>query len=125
VPPKKITIQDVSLIIAVAVLGVFLMLYTVGENGGYFTLSLDGDETTYSLSENKELTVSSAGYNYTITVQDGAVSVSEADCPDKVCVKTGAISRTGQTVVCIPGRLILTVGGDALSDDALSDGIAG
>ncbi len=115
-PPKKITIQDVFLIIAVVLLGVLLMRYTVGESGGNFTLSLDGEETSYSLGKDRELDVTSAGYHYTVTVKNGSVAVVEADCPDCVCVRTGEISRTGESIVCIPGHLIISVDGELSSD---------
>ncbi len=65
------------------------------------------------LSENTEFTVTCAdGYN-TVTVKDGAVMITSADCPDKVCVKTGAISGGAVPIVCVPHRLeIRIVNGD-------------
>lgn len=57
-----------------------------------------------------------AGFNQ-ITVRDGEIFVSDADCPDKVCVHTGAISGGAVPIVCLPHRLeIRVVNGDGSVD---------
>lgn len=68
------------------------------------------------LSEDTEFTVKcNDGYNV-ITVHNGKISVSEADCPDKVCISTGEISG-GLPIVCLPHRLeILVTNGENKTD---------
>lgn len=64
---------------------------------------------TVPLSEDAEFTVNcSDGYN-TVTVKDGEISVTAADCPDKVCIRTGAISGGGVPIVCLPHRLEIKI----------------
>lgn len=63
---------------------------------------------TLPLSADTELTVDCGnGYNV-ITIRGGKISVSEADCPDKVCVNMGEISG-GTPIVCLPHRLEIRV----------------
>ncbi len=50
------------------------------------------------------------GYNL-IEVGDNQVRVIEANCPDKIDVKQGYISRIGETIVCLPNRLIVEIKG--------------
>lgn len=70
---------------------------------------------TVPLSEDCEFTVTCAEGSNTVTVKDGAVMISAADCPDKVCVRTGAVSGGAVPIVCLPHRLeIRVVGGDGL-----------
>lgn len=74
-------------------------------------ISVDGKTVMeLDLSEDQVLTVdgASGGYNR-IQVRDGAVSVLEASCPDKVCVHTGTVRYPGETIVCLPNRMIITV----------------
>lgn len=73
---------------------------------------------TLPLSENTELTVECEnGYNV-ITIRSGKVSVSDADCPDKVCVNMGEIS--GSTpIVCLPHRLEIRVVNGKSDTDAV------
>lgn len=49
-----------------------------------------------------------------VLVADGKVTVSEADCATQVCVHHRAISRVGESIVCAPHGLVVTVvGGEA------------
>lgn len=41
---------------------------------------------------------------------DGAQILSSA-CPDQVCVKTGKITKSGETAVCLPARITLRLEG--------------
>lgn len=68
------------------------------------------------LNENSEFTVNcEIGYNV-ITISNGKISVSAADCPDKVCVDRGEISG-GAPIVCLPHRLeIRVVNGKSVVD---------
>ena len=54
-----------------------------------------------------------------VTVAGGEVFVSQADCPDQVCVLHGPLRRTGGPIVCLPNRLSIewAAGADV---DALS-----
>ena len=46
-----------------------------------------------------------------IVIQDNAVYMSDADCPDKLCVHTGTIHKTGETIVCLPHRVVVEITG--------------
>ena len=48
------------------------------------------------------------GYNL-IEIGDGEVRVIDADCPDKLDVKQGFISKPGQVIVCLPNRLVIEI----------------
>ena len=74
-------------------------------------ISVDGKAVMeLDLSDDQVLTVDGAGGGYNrIQVRDGAVSVLEASCPDKVCVHTGTVRYPGETIVCLPNRMIITV----------------
>ena len=61
------------------------------------------------LSEDCEFVVECETGTNTVTVRNGEVCVSAADCPDKVCVRTGAISGGAVPIVCLPHRLEIRV----------------
>lgn len=62
-----------------------------------YTLDLQVDQTKSVVSEN--------GTNV-ITVKDGRIGVTEADCPDGYCMDRGFCS-SGAQIVCLPNRLII------------------
>lgn len=81
------------------------------ESLSWAEISVDGKTVMeLDLSEDQVLTVDGAGGGYNrIQVRDSAVSVLEASCPDKVCVHTGTVRYPGETIVCLPNRMIITV----------------
>jgi hypothetical protein len=50
------------------------------------------------------------GFNL-IEIGDEKVRVIEADCPDKIDVKQGYISNIGETIVCLPNKLVVEIKG--------------
>jgi len=51
-------------------------------------------------------------YRETVLVENGRIRFESADCPDKICVRTGWISKKGDTAVCLPNRTIIKIEGD-------------
>lgn len=47
-----------------------------------------------------------------LVIKDGYASITEASCPDKVCVRTGKIHKTGELIVCLPNRVVVSVEGE-------------
>lgn len=58
------------------------------------------------LSVDTHVTVESANGTNVVTVKDGKVAVTEADCPDHYCMDRGWCSG-GAQIVCLPNRLVL------------------
>lgn len=56
------------------------------------------------------------GYNL-IEIGDERVRVLEADCPDQIDVEQGWISRKGETLICLPNRLVVELKGLSTSDE--------
>ena len=71
----------------------------------------------------RSFVVEGVGGTNTVTVRPGGICVSEADCPDQVCVKRGWLEGGAAPIVCLPHRLVIELvsGG---SEDAL-DAVSG
>ena len=74
---------------------------------------------TVRLKEDQELTFTSdnGGYN-TVTVKDGKIAVTEADCPDQYCVQRG-FCGSGTPIVCLPHSLVIEFLGEQEIDGLL------
>ncbi|MDR3238474.1 MAG: NusG domain II-containing protein [Clostridiales bacterium] len=44
-----------------------------------------------------------------LQVKDHAIAFRESDCPDKICVHTGTISRPGQMAACLPNQTVIRI----------------
>lgn len=108
--------QDGALLIIVALIifAMFAILRLTGAQGAYVTLTQDGVTIgRYSLYESQVFDVTNAdGHTNTVRIEDGAVSVTDADCPDRLCVRQGTISRSGENIICLPHKLTLTITAD-------------
>jgi hypothetical protein len=53
-----------------------------------------------------------------IARNNGSISILEAPCPDKVCVNTGKINRNGEKIICVPNKLVISIGSGESEYDA-------
>lgn len=115
---KKIR-YDILLIAAVLLAAGLLWLFTrPGGQGAWAVVTVGGEEVArYPLSEDVTVTLGGEDYNV-LQIEDGAAAVIEANCGDHTCVRTGKVSRRGETVVCLPHELVVEIvgGGDAAFD---------
>ncbi len=44
-----------------------------------------------------------------LRVENETITCDNADCPDKICVQTGAISKPGEIIACLPHKLIIEI----------------
>ena len=102
------------LIIAGAVYGYTLLTRT---EGAEIEISYDGELfMKRSLSENCVLELERDGMTNTVVIKRGAVCVSEASCPDHVCVNSGWKRYDGEMIVCLPNKFVVTIVGGAQSE---------
>ena len=111
---KKIK-NDIVLVLAViiAAAGIWLGAELLKEEGAFAVVVVDGTETArYPLDTDAEIRLESAngGYNILI-IKDGKADITEASCPDHVCVDQRAISRTGEAITCLPNKTVITIEG--------------
>ena len=96
-----------SLLAFSAILGILFLF--IQPEPKYVSVRLDGMEIT-RMPLNQDCR-HSIGSGNMIEISGGSVRMIYADCPDKICVKTGSISRSGQSIVCAPHKLVVTIVG--------------
>lgn len=117
--------SDIILISVVLLTGVFALAFQrlSMKTGRTVKVYLDGKEIkSFSLDEDTEYKIvgvsDSEGQSdgsdefeeYNILVIKGRKAyISEADCHEQICVKHNAISKTGETIVCLPHSLVIEV----------------
>lgn len=85
-------------------------------------ISVDGEVYgEYSLKEEQEIKIGDS--NVCRIEEDGTVVMTEADCPDHLCVKQGKIKQFGETIVCLPNKVILEIARDDKNEEQI-DSIA-
>lgn len=105
---------DIFLFVAIIVVGLAAAAWLAfhSESGDKVNISVDGKPyATYRLSENRNVVVRRGGKVNIITIHDGKVSMSEASCSNQVCVQHRAISATGESIICLPNKVVVSIEG--------------
>ena len=105
---------------ALVVLAVLLLALGLGARPYFAAKSAGETVERCALSTYEGGTYKSRGYTLTVEVADGAVYVASSDCPNQDCVHSGAISRAGQSIVCLPARVAVTLEGAASDYDLIA-----
>ena len=105
---KRISRNDVIfLAILLAVVTVFLVVYertgTRADAGACVRVTVDG--SVYGTYAQDGVTTN------VLTIRDGRADMTEADCPDKLCVHQKAISKNHEMIVCLPNKVVVEVTG--------------
>ena len=110
------------ILIFAAIIAVCLAVWLLPRGGGRTALVYQDGTLLYTLDlrQSRTLTVTGPAGENIITVADGEVFVSRADCPDQVCVKHGPLRETGGPIVCLPNRLTIEWSENDAQIDALS-----
>ena len=99
----------VLLFVSLAAVGITLL---TSAEGASVMVEINGEKVAeYSLASEGEFALN--GGTNILVIKNGEAYLIYADCPDKVCVHTGKIKYVGQSIVCLPNRLSVTVIGDS------------
>lgn len=107
---KPFTVLDAIIVavLALALVGVFIWLF-VREKPSTVIITAHDYYRELALDSDAEVLLE----HLTVHVSDGRVWVTDADCPDKTCEHTGEISRAGQTIVCLPNGVVVSITGES------------
>ncbi len=96
------------LLLAAAAAGLWFFLGRTP--GAWAVVRVEGREIArYSLAQDGVYPLN--GGTNVLTVENGSAAVTQADCPDKICVEQGRVRYTGQCITCLPNKLTVTLEG--------------
>lgn len=104
---KPFTVIDVAVVATLIALTVLCALVIFRKDGKTVVISSPSGTVTRPLSVDADIELQ----HLIVHIKGGKVYVTHADCADKICEKTGAISRAGQSIVCLPNAVTVTVTG--------------
>lgn len=113
-------------VILVVCLALFLGLYVFNpNNGNYVQITQSGTViATLPLDRDSEYDVENGGeITNTVEIKGGEVCVTYADCPDQICVDHSSISKTGESIICLPNEVVVSVIGQDGNENEI-DGVA-
>lgn len=70
-----------------------------------------GNQVVYKVNLSREQTIDLSEFQISAIIQvaNGKIRVVESDCPKQICVRTGAIQFQGQTIICVPHKVLIYI----------------
>ena len=69
----------------------------------------------------ERIELSDGSYNV-LEIKDGKADVTEASCPDGICVDHRAVSKQNQSITCLPNKLVVEIrNGEDSEIDAITN----
>jgi len=116
--------NDILLIAALLLLalGLWALLRLTKPAGAEAVVTVDGAiVATIPLSIEARVPIGAErGFLNVVEVAGGRVRVLDADCPDRLCVRQGWIRYDGESIVCLPHRLVVSIRGGGQDLDAVA-----
>lgn len=106
---KLITKKDLILLLVVLLAGVLgIVVMNSADKGKSAEIIVDGEtKEIISLEENFQKQVNGV----VVCCENDEVYIKESDCPDKVCMRSGRISKSGESIICAPNRVAIKING--------------
>ena len=111
--------NDILLIAIVLVLALGIWCYTLlsRQSGGEAVVSINGEEVLrLPLNKDTSITLGEGEHINVLVIENGKAAVTEASCPDHVCIDQGWVSYSGQSIVCLPNKLVIVFVGETEVD---------
>lgn len=106
------------LLLAVILLVVFQQVWS--GDSAVVEVTVDGKKYgEYRLDKDQTIEIHDTNL---LKIQDGKADMIDADCPDRLCVEQKAISQNGESIVCLPNQIVVTVTtGEQAENDAVAN----
>ena len=114
---NDIILAAVLLLVAVAGL---LLFKRFQQPGDFAVVYVDGAEIVQlPLDKDAEFVINGVGGTNTLVIKNGKADMTEADCPDGICVDHAPISKVGDVITCLPHKVSVTVKTNKQSDSEI------
>lgn len=106
-----------AVIIALALVGCVVFMLITSSSRGSKTAVITCGEIQRELSLENDGVFEIEGAE--LEVKNGRIRICNADCPDKLCEKTGFIGASGQSIICVPRKITISISGENTDFDAV------
>lgn len=106
----------ILLALVIAVSAVLIFISRNRENGTVAVVSVDGKEICRLELNSDRYVAFDTSPEIAVKVENGAVFFTDTECPDKLCEKSGKLTKAGDTAACVPAKAVVTVLGESEID---------
>lgn len=107
---KKKDFILIFVILLIAVVSFGINHFTNAKSGKQIEIYVDNElYKTYDIDDEDEFKIESEeGYNV-VKIHNHGAQITEASCPDKVCIHEGFITKPSESIVCLPNKVHIKI----------------
>ena len=107
------TRNDLILVGVLLIVALLPLEIDLGAKKNFALIKIDGVIVRkHDLTAEEIFTLEAGDGKNIVAIKNGAIGVIEADCPDKICVRRGAIKNVGEVIACVPHKVLIEIAGD-------------
>lgn len=110
---KKKDLVFIGIVLVLALIGLLsFQLLKSNEAELKVVITIDGQiyqSIPLTNETDEEIVVEQNGKTNVVHIHDGQVSITEASCPDQICVHTAPADENGEMIICLPHKVIVEV----------------
>lgn len=115
---KKADFIIIGVVAVIVSVLAFFLYFVNADSGSVVIVEKDGEVIeTLSLEQDAERVYEFDGETNTLVIEDGKVKITDANCPDGICSQHKSINKSGESIICLPHKLVVTVSNDKENDD--------
>lgn len=120
---KKTDVMLLAVILALGVIGILILIGN-RDAGACVSITENGEVIgIYALDKDCDVLIETEdGGSNLLRIAEGKASVVSADCHNQDCVEHKAVSQSGESIICLPHKIVITV--YSTSDDKDMDAVA-
>ena len=118
------TKSDLILMAAIVIIGLGISIFlAAGSHQGNKVEITKGGKLwgTYSLDGEHKITIRDGKELNVVKISGGKVTMESANCKNQVCVHHSPVSRTGESIVCLPHKIVVSIKGEDNEYDTISN----
>lgn len=106
---KKQDFILIGAILAAAII-IFAALHFLPHRGAEVKIEVDKKVVqTLPLDSDTQYVIETENGTNTLVIEDGFAYVKEANCKNRICVHHSKISKNGESIICLPHKVVITV----------------
>ncbi len=107
---KKGDIYVVIILLIIGCIGFFILKIFVEKDGCKVVVYIDGQiYAEYNIYDSIQDEIIVDDNSNILVIRDGEVYVEDASCKDKICVNHRHISKSGETIICLPHKFVIEI----------------
>lgn len=115
---KKADFIIIGVVAVIVSVLAFFLYFVNADSGSVVVVEKDGEVIeTLSLEQDAERVYEFDGETNTLVIEDGKAKITDANCPDGICSQHKSINKSGESIICLPHKLVVTVSNDKENDD--------